>query len=151
MEAVGEGALVWVHIPASRERSPHTLPQDLKGLGTHLHRGRSTGGQNAQNTVQQFEPQCLVSTMALPLGVAGQPRRFHQGQQFWVGDTSTSVEVRGPFVFLRRCGLSPCTASAPLKPDPFWVTRRVTFWHNGSNPLNGRKVHLKERSQPVCF
>lgn len=36
VEAVGEGALVGVHIPASGERRPHTLPQYLESLGTHF-------------------------------------------------------------------------------------------------------------------
>lgn len=35
VEAVGERALMGVHIPASCERSPHPLPQYLKSLGTH--------------------------------------------------------------------------------------------------------------------
>lgn len=36
VEAVGKRALMGVHIPATGERSPHTLPQYLKSLGAHL-------------------------------------------------------------------------------------------------------------------
>lgn len=40
MKTVGERALVRVHIPASGQGSPHTLPQYLKSLRTHLSSGR---------------------------------------------------------------------------------------------------------------
>lgn len=59
VEAVGERALMGVHIPASCERSPHPLPQYLKSLGTHC------PSQSSQPRVPRFPLRLELQTVQL--------------------------------------------------------------------------------------
>jgi len=142
VEAVGEGALMRVHVPASRERRPHALPQYLKSLGTHLH----LQVQPRAETLKLTEL-CGSSSN----GIVCLRWHFHWGWQVnrdrFIKDGSVASRTR---LLQWRSRVLACSSCAALRPNPCRVIGRVTF--RRGNPLNARKnVHLKRKITAGLF